>query len=188
MPVKSIRQRYKPNSEQIRMMEIFRQMVNESIRIGLENNCITMKKLSSLSYHKLENYDILSYYKLNAISQAAGRLSQMKQSIKRGIKTKSPYVRKPYLVNCYGFKINGCLLSIPFKPRQSINILLNEHTQKILADQTLKVRSFGMSESGISLCIQKQVEQIKCENVIGIDRNLRNITVGNNDKVVFFKT
>ncbi|MGQ0772728.1 MAG: hypothetical protein ACT4NT_08170, partial [Nitrososphaerota archaeon] len=112
----------------------------------------------------------------------------MKQSIRRGLKTKFPYVRKPYLVNCYGFKINGCLLSIPYKPRQSIHILLNAHTQKILSDQTLKVRSFGMSESGISLCIQKQVEQIKCENVIGIDRNLRNITVGNNDKVVFFKT
>jgi putative transposase len=188
LPVKSIMQSYVPNSEQACMMEVFRQMVNDCIRIGLENNCLTMKRLSSLSYHKLENYQILSSYKLNAISQASGRLSQMKQSIKRGMKTKSPYVRKPFLVNCYGFKINGCLLSIPFKPRQQINILLNEHTQKILSDQTLKVRSFCLSESGINLCIQKQVEQIKCGNVIGIDRNLRNVTVGNNDKMIFYKT
>jgi putative transposase len=163
-------------------------MVNHCIRIGLENNCSTMKKLSSLSYHKLENYQILSSYKLNAISQAAGRLNQMKQSIKRGIKTKSTFIRKPFLVNCYGFKINGCLLSIPFNPRQPIHILLNEHTQKMLSDKTLKVSSFGMSESGISVCIQKQVEQIKCENVIGIDRNLRNVTAGNNDQVTFYKT
>jgi putative transposase len=170
------------------MMVAFRQMVNDCIRIGLENNCSTMKKLSLLSYHKLENYSILSSYKLNAISQAAGRLCQMKQSIKRGIKTKSPYVRKPFLVNCYGFKINGCLLSIPFKPRHQINILLNDYTQEILLDQTLKVRSFCMSETGISLCIQKQVEQIKCENAIGIDRNLRNVTAGNNEHVVFYKT
>ena len=188
MPVKSIRQSHKPNSDQLCMMEIFCQMVNDCIKIGLENNCTTLKRLSSLSYRKLGNYQILSSYKLNAISQAAGRLCQMKQSIKRGIKTKSPYVRKPFLVNCYGFKINGCLLSIPFKPREPINILLNEHTQKILSDQTLKVRSFCMNESGISLCIQKQVEQIKCEKVMGIDRNLRNVTIGNNDKVLFYKT
>lgn len=44
-----------------------------------------------------------------------------------------------------------------------------------------------MNESNISLCIQKQVEQIKCENILGIDRNLRNITVGNNNCVIFYK-
>ena len=163
-------------------------MVNDCIRIGLENNCSTLKKLSILSYHKLEHYPILSSYKLNAISQACGRLSQMKQSIKRGVKTRTPFVRTLYLVNCYGFKINGMLMSIPYKPRNPINILLNGHTVKILSDHQIQVRSFSINESGISLCISKQVEEIQHKNTIGIDRNLRNITVGNNQFVTAYNT
>jgi putative transposase len=95
------------------MMNIFKDMINFCIRMGLENNCFTMKKLSLLSYHHLKGYPIQSKYKLTAISQAAGRLSQMKKD--RNVR--SPFVVKPYLVSCYGFKINGCLLSFPVRTR-----------------------------------------------------------------------
>jgi putative transposase len=88
MPVKSIKQRQPPNSDQIKMMEIFKDMVNNCIRIGLENDCSTLKKLSLLSYHQLKEYPIQSKYKLNAISQAAGRLAQMKKDVKKGRKVK----------------------------------------------------------------------------------------------------
>jgi putative transposase len=74
------------------MMEIFRQMVNHCIRIGLENNCSTLKRLSLLAYQNLKDYQILSYYKLTAISQACGRLAQMKKDIKKGRRPKSPFV------------------------------------------------------------------------------------------------
>ena len=162
-------------------------MTNHCIRIGLENNCSTLKRLSLLSYHELD-YDVLSSYKLNAISQACGRLSQMKQSIKRGRVTKSPFIRKPFMTNCYGIKRNNTLLSIPFKYHQSVNILLNSHTMQILSDKSLKIRSFSMTPTSISLCISKQVDEIKCTNVVGIDRNLRNVTVGNSQLVTFYKT
>ncbi|MFN3653983.1 MAG: hypothetical protein ACK4TO_01480 [Candidatus Nitrosotenuis sp.] len=59
------------------MMEIFSEMVNHCIRIGLEKNCSTIKGLSLLSYPQLKEYPIQSYYKLNAISQAAGRHSSI---------------------------------------------------------------------------------------------------------------
>jgi putative transposase len=162
-------------------------MTNDCIRIGLQNDCTTLIRLSMLSYHKLNKYNIISYYKLNAISQASGRLQQRKQSIKRGIKTKPPFVQKPFVVNCYGFKINGCLLSILYKPRQPIHILLNEYTQKILSDPALKVNSFSMSQNSLGFCITKQIQQIIPESIIGIDRNLRNITVGNDKQIAFFK-
>ncbi len=170
------------------MMNTFTQMVNDCIKIGLDNNCSTLKKLTFFSYHKLAKYDIMSYYKLNAISRAAGILRNRKQSNKRGIKTKPPFVQRSFLVNCYGFKINGCLLSIPYKPRQSIHILLNEHTQKILADNTMKIHSFSINKTTLSICISKQVKPIMPQNVIGIDRNLRNVTIGNDKRVVFYKT
>ncbi len=80
-------------------------MINHCIKIGLENNVTTLKKLSMLSYRTLSEYDIPSYYKLDAISQACSRLSNLKRAIKDGKKPKSPFVRRPYLMSCYGFKI-----------------------------------------------------------------------------------
>lgn len=188
MPIKSIRQNHTPTSEQLYMMEVFRQMVNDCIRIGLENNCTTLKKLSLLSYHKLQSYDILSYYKLNSISQACGRLTQRKKDIKKGINPKPPYVKKPYLVSCYGFKINGMLLSFPVQKRQFANTMLNDHVTKTISDTSLKVRSFTITPTSLSLSIQKEVEPIKPEKTIGIDRNLRNITFGNDEKVILVNT
>jgi hypothetical protein len=75
MPLKSIRQNHTPTPEQLQLMDVFKDMVNHCIRIGLEHNCSTMKKLSMLSYQKLKDYPIQSYYKLTAISQAAGSIA-----------------------------------------------------------------------------------------------------------------
>lgn len=184
--IKSIKQQIPYNSDVAEMSETFHKMVNHCIRIGLKHNCSTLKRLSILSYHELQDYDILSSYKLNAISQACGRLSQMKQSIKRGKKTRSPFVRKPYLVNCYGFKINGCMISIPYRQRNPINLILNEYTIKTI--EGLKVRSFTITQDSLILCVSKEVDHIKCNGIIGIDRNLRNVTCGNQESVTFYKT
>jgi len=181
-------QNHTPNPEQLQLMEIFKDMVNFCIRMGLEHNCSTMKKLSLLSYQKLKDYPTQSKYKLTAISQAAGRLAQMKKDIKKGRKVKSPFVRTPYLVSCYGFKINGCLLSYPVSNRQFANILLNEHVAKTLSDDSLEPRSFTITPTSLSITVRKNVEPITPESVIGIDRNLRNVTISTPNGSVVYKT
>lgn len=169
-------------------METFRQMVNHCIRIGLENNCSTLKKLSMLSYNTLDEYHIQSKYKLTAISQSAGRLAQMKRDIRKGRNPKSPFVSKPYLVSCYGFKINGMLLSIPTGDRNYIHVLLNQHTLSQLSEEGIEPRSFTITPHSLSISVRKETSEIKSENVIGIDRNLRNITIGNNSGITMYKT
>lgn len=169
-------------------METFRQMVNHCIRIGLENNVSTMKKLCSLSYHDLSVYDIQTKYRLTAISQATARLSQMKRDIKKGKKSKSPYVQKPFIVSCYGFKINGMLLSFPIRNREFTNIVLNDYTRRILSEKSFKVRSFTLTPTSLALTIAKEVELIKPTRVFGIDRNLRNITFGNTKRIIQINT
>jgi len=188
MPIKSIKQRHAPNPDQIKMMQIFSDIINHCIRIGLENNCSTLKKLSLLSYHQLKEYPIPSKYKLNAISQAAGRLAQMKKDIKKGRKVKSPFVRKPYLVSCYGFKINGMLLSFPIKNREFANILLTDHTVSELSENGVTARSFTITPTSLSISIQKDVTQIKPQGAIGIDRNLRNITLSTPERTIMYRT
>jgi len=167
-------------------METFKDMVNHCIRIGLQNNCSTLKKLSKLAYHELEQYDVLSYYKLNAISQACGRLSQMKRAIRNSRNVKSPFVRKSYLVSCYGFKINGMLLSIPISNRNYVNIMLNNHTVSKLKEG--KPRSFTIIGNAFCICVRKEIEEIEPENVIGIDRNLRNVTISTPEQGIMYRT
>ncbi len=170
------------------MMEIFRNIVNECIRIGLEHNASNLKRLSTLCYHTLSVYDIQTKYRLAAISQAAGRLSQMKRDIKKGRSPKTPYVRKPFLVSCYGFKLNEMLLTFPIRNREFTNIVLNDHVARIISDKSIRIRSFTLTPTLLSLSIAKEVEQIKPTKVIGIDRNLRNVTLGNNEKVIQINT
>ncbi|MGI0066075.1 MAG: RNA-guided endonuclease InsQ/TnpB family protein, partial [Nitrosotalea sp.] len=138
--------------------------------------------------HTLEEYHIQSKYKLTAISQAAGRLSQMKRDIRKGRNPKSPFVSKPYLASCYGFKINGMLLSIPTGNRNYAHILLNRHTISQLSENGIESRSFTITPNSLSISIRKDIQEIKCTSVIGIDRNLRNVTIGNNSGVVMYKT
>jgi putative transposase len=169
-------------------METFRNMVNHCIRLGLESNVSTLKKFSSLFYHELDRYDILTYYKYNAMSQACGRLSQMKRFVKKGIKVKSPFVRKAYLTSSYGFKINGMLFSIPIGRREKFLIQLNHHMVSKLSDDKVRVRSFTITSNSLSICIRKEVNQIRPENVMGIDRNLRNITISTSADAIMYKT
>src|SRR5256886_7992984 len=52
-----------PSREVLGLLEVFRRMVNESIRIGLANDVSSLKRLSLLSYNQLARYDSPSCYK-----------------------------------------------------------------------------------------------------------------------------
>ncbi len=145
-----------------------------------------MKRLSFLPYKELKKrYNIYLPYRLTAISKAAGILSARKKSIKRGFKTKDPYVKKPILVSCYGFKILDDKLKIPLGNREFETIPLTKHTLRVISgDPKIRVNSFTLNEHSLSLCISKDVPEIgEINGTIGIDRNLRNLTVGN-DRIV----
>lgn len=81
-----------------------------------------MNRLSGLCYHELREYDILSSYKMCTIPQAGRILFNRGQPIKRGRKIKDSIVKNPFNTNCYGAKTNCCLLIIPYKIRNPINI------------------------------------------------------------------
>lgn len=183
---KAVRQQFAPTTELYAMMEIFRQMVNECIGIGLDGNISTLGKFSSLHYKDLDTYNIQSKYKLTAMSQAMGRLAQRKRDINKGRNPKSPYVKKPYLVSCYGFKIEGMLLSIPIGNRDKSLVMLNDHTVSEL--NGIELRSFTITPNSLSISIRKQVNEIDPKSVIGIDRNLRNVTISTQQQPIMYKT
>ncbi|MGI0046766.1 MAG: hypothetical protein ACREBB_06215 [Nitrosotalea sp.] len=122
------------------------------------------------------------------MSQACGRLSQMKKDIKKGKRVRSPFVRKPFLVSCYGFKINQMMLSIPIRNRNYVNIILNDHVIKKLAEDGIKPRSFTITPDSLSISVRKEIQEIIPQNVIGIDRNLRNVTISTPTGSIMYKT
>lgn len=183
--VKYVKQSYQPTQELVQMMETFRHMANDCIRIGLENNVSTRIRLTKLCYRELERYDVYSIYKICAISHAAGILANMKASIRRGHKPKQPYAKRPLLTTYTGFKIIDGVLKVPLGDRQYFDIPLNSYVRGVLSDPSLRVRSFTlMASNTMSICISKEVPEIECASINGIDRNLRNLTIGNHESVV----
>src|SRR5467141_5046959 len=161
---------------------MFRRMVNDSIGIGLVNDASSLRRLSLLSYNQLAQCDSPSYYKLCAISRAAGILAARKKSIKRGFPTREPYALRPCLVSCYGFKIKNGGLEIPVSRGKRLSVPLTKHTLTVVSQPGVEVRSFTLTRNRLSLSIAREAPVIECLSTVGVDRNLRNLTVGNDEE------
>src|SRR5437667_10846958 len=182
LAVKSVWQYYVPVGDVLLLLDVFRQMVNDSIRIGLLNGACSLRRLSLLSYNQLARYDSPSCYKLCAISRAAGILAARKKSVRRGLPTRTPYAVRQQLVSCYGFKIENGGLKIPVSRGRRFSIPLTKHMLEIISQPGVKVRSFTLTRSKLSLCITRDTPMIECTSTVGVDRNLRNLTVGNDQE------
>jgi len=163
------------------LLEVFRGMVNESLRIGIANGASSLRKLSLLSYNQLAQYDSPSY-KLCAISRAAGILAARKKSIRRGFTTRTPYTFRQQFVSCYGFKIRNGALEFPVSRGKRFSIPLTKRVLEIISQPGIKVRSFTLTQNRLSLCIARDTPMIECTSTVGVDRNLRNLTVGNDQE------
>ena len=182
LAVKSVWQHYVPVGDVLRLLDVFRRMVNDSIRIGLLNDASSPRRLSLLSYNQLAHYDSPSCYKLCAISRAAGILAARKKSVRRGFPTRTPYAVRQQLVSCYSFKIENGELKIPLSRGKRFSIPLTRHTVEIISQPGVKVRSFTLTQNRLSLCIARDTPIIECASTVGVDRNLRNLTVGNDNQ------
>src|SRR3989454_6784740 len=182
LAVKSVWQHYAPTRDVLGLLELFRRMVNESIRIGLANDVSSLRRLSLLSYSQLAQYDSPSCYKLCAISRAAGILAARKKSLKRGLPTRTPYSVRQQLVSCYSFKTKNRGLEIPVARGKRLSTPLTNHTIDIISRLMVKVRSFTLTKNRLCLCIARDVAVIECASTVGVDRNLLNLTVGNDEE------
>jgi putative transposase len=184
LSIKSVGQFYAPPKEVLGLLEVFRRMINDSIRIGLVNDASSLRRLSLLAYNQLAHYDSPSCYKLCSISRAAGILAARKKSLKRGFPTREPYTVRPQLVSCYGFKIRNGGLEIPVSRGKHLRLPLTEHTLAVISQRGVEVRSFTLSRNRLSLSIARDTPMIECVSTVGVDRNLRNLTVGNDEETL----
>jgi putative transposase len=157
-------------------MESFRQMTNECIRIGLGEGLTSLKSLSLASYPKLTAYRVPSAYKLCAISKANGILAHYRKLLKRHY-VKEPYCLRWSLTTCYGIRTADGKLQMP----GGVEIPLNTYVQRFLSQPNLEVRSATLTHESMSISVQKQVGPVKCKGMLGIDRNLNNVTIADTE-------
>ena len=173
--VKTVQQHYGPSPEILRMLDGFRLMLNTCVQVGLAENVTSLRALSLKAYKQLAPYDAMSYYKLCAISNATGILRNYRRTARHVEKPTTPYFRRLRLTTCYGFKIKGGCLLLPYHPREQIRILLTPHVLATIRKH--EVRSVTLTQNKLSLAYAKQVAQVKPNGFIGIDRNLNNVTL-----------
>lgn len=176
---KCVKQSYSPSPRILSIMENFKSMVNDCIQAGILSDCSTLRRLSKLTYGDLKKYTVPSYYRLCAISKAAGILASRKKSMRRGFNTKNPYMSVPNLVSCYGFLITAeGKLRIPIDNRVYEEIELSSHTLEQIWSEGVKVNSFSLANGSLSLCITKNVQEATpFRGTIGIEGNQKGLVV-----------
>jgi putative transposase len=157
-------------------------MVNDCIQIGLSENVTSMKALSKKSYNELARYDVATYYRLTAISKAAGILRNYKHALGKNTKARKPYAAKLMLTDCYGFRIHEGKLRLPIRAREYVYIALNAYVLRCIAGYD--VRSVTLTPSAVSVTFSKEIAQIEPKGLIGIDRNLDNVTCASSNGAI----
>ena len=150
-------------------------MLNDCIRIGIREHVTSMESLCAKAYHQLGQYDVATYYRLTAISKAAGILRTYRKSLRKNPSTKVPCVKKLHLTDCYGFKIQGKSLRLTLRAHEYAYIELNGHSLAAFSGCT--PRSVTLTPRTLSIAYAKEVVEKTPAGVIGIDRNLDNVTI-----------
>jgi putative transposase len=177
LSVKSVKQNYMPTEPVLTILVAFRQMVNDCIRIGLEQNTTSMKSLSLKSYDVLSSYDVATCYRLTALSKAAGLLRNYRKALRKHHKTKKPHIKRLLLTDCYLFKIMDDKLRLTIRAHKYEYITLNAHTLKILRNPAHAIRSVSLTDSTLSIAFSKETVEAEPVGAMGIDRNLDNVTL-----------
>jgi putative transposase len=180
--LKAVKQNYTRSPELLIILNEFRKMVNDCVRIGLAENVTSLKTLSKKAYHQLERYDVPTYYRLTAISKAAGLLRNYRKTLRKHPDAKKPYATKMMLTDCYAFKIMDGKLRLPISNRNYVFIPLNSYVLRSISGYT--VRSITLTACTLSIAFSKETAVIDPKGLIGIDRNLNNVTTSTTESEI----
>lgn len=171
--LRSVKQDFTPTPQLESLMRSFQEMTNEAIRIGSETGKTSLGALSSVAYRRLAEWGTRSRYVLGAMGIARSALKNSRKTQRR------PHCSKPFLHVCYvGF--DGSSLILPGQ----IRVSLNPHTIEILSKSNPVVRSVTLSARTLSIAYSKETDEMECTGMLGIDRNVDNITFADTEGTV----
>lgn len=154
-----------------------------AIHYGQENDISNRKGMKGF-YRSLSGIELPSFYKTAAISRACAVLESRKKSKKRNIETRHPKPLKPMICIISGFFVTmkGRLFIPLTKRNKYADVVLNHHVQERIKGK--KLRSLTITPGSLLLCYSEEVKEIPVRTVYGVDRNEKNLTFGNTERVV----
>jgi len=149
-----------------------------------EENGITNRRGMKGFYRSLKRIELPSCYKVAVITRACAILKSRKKSQKRGTEIKHPKPLRPVVCIISGFFVTAKgRLFVPLKKRNEYaDVLLNHHAQRMIEGK--KLRSLTITPDSLLLCYSEEVKAIPVRTVYGVDRNEKNLTFGNEEKVI----
>jgi putative transposase len=175
--VKSIVFGYVASQELSSLLEDFRLMCNDAIRIAINERPKSKFSLIELAYSRLKEYGLHTHYILSACEVAF--------SLYRNKKRRSfPYVAKAFLkLDNQSYRLNHLLLRIPTTPHHFIFLTLRGSNFQLsfVDDPSLKRGSVTITDRTVSVAVSKEVCLIEPLGYMGMDINERNVTVSTTD-------
>ncbi len=147
-----------------------------------EDNRIDNRRGMKGFYRTLKDTGLPSCYKVACITRAVAVVQSRGKSRKRGVKVVHPRPLKPMVCVISGFFVTmKGRLFVPLRRDEYFDVQLNRHTHEALDGK--KVRSLAITPDSLSFCNSEDVEPTAAKRVYGVDRNEKNITFGDRERV-----
>jgi len=170
---KTVSFEYTSSEKLASVLEDFRMMCNDAIRIAVRVEPKNRLKLIESAYPILSGYGLQTHYILSACEVA--------YSLYRNKKRKAvPYVKKSFLkLDNQSYRLEHLILRIPAAPRQFIFLTLqgSGYHDSFTSDPSLKMGSVTVTEQRVIISCSKKVEPFNPSGFIGMDTNERDVTV-----------
>ncbi len=159
------------------LLDEFRMMCNDAIRIADREKPKNRLKLIELAYPSLKEYGLQTHYILSACEVAYSLYRNKRRE-------KVPQVKKPFLkLDNQTYRLNHLILRIPEAPRQFIFLTLqgSSYHASFVNNPSLKMGSITITTQRVIISYSKETESLNPTGFIGTDINERNVTVSATD-------
>jgi putative transposase len=168
---KSVKQKFSPDAKTLALMETFRLMVNDCLRLGLDSVDVSYPSMKSICYPRMLQYPTETSYRISAIFEASNLVKKYRTDLKVR-DARRPYCRNLFVSASVGVHIEGTGLVMPGGHRLQLNrYALGESSRAgvELVSATITPRSLG-------IVFRKEVTPVKPEGAVALDTNLENVT------------
>lgn len=156
-------------------------MVNEAIRVGLDENITSKLTLRNRLYKQFKNQFHTSYISM-AVFKAHALLKNYRKTSKRKPDAKIPRIQNLFLVaDKHTYRIIYNHVLIPTRPKEFVGIPLNHYITDKLKQQDIKLGTLTITQDKLAISYSKEVWQKNSQGAVGIDMNLDNITIYDTD-------
>jgi putative transposase len=178
--VKSVKFRYTQTPLTRELLQTFRDMVNEAIRICLGENIRGRLKLRDRIYKDFQDrYGVGSVYPYSVAEIAWSMVKKHRRWHRR------PFARRLMMkMDSQKYSLNYSILSLPFRKGERVLVPLRYggYQRSFLMDQTLKRGSVTVTEDSIIIAFSKEIPTSIPLSRVGIDLNEKSVVLSDGNR------